>query len=229
MATFDSAYLLGVFNRLAARPAADGVTDPTKYQWLSEAQNEIVATLAAICPQVLYPTASYATLPTMSTTDNQVFTFGTDSNGYPIAPIGKVWIGDDLTGLLDNPWQLNVDYYDEGTQIRIPNNQTWTQPIYWYGIKPPADIDASHQPALFPAASRMLIPHLAVMNFSNARGDANRAAAMREVLGKPWGPVENPEKVGMFARWCLTWRSAFRSGGALGGMVTQRDLAILNQ
>ena len=51
MATFDSAYLLKMFNRKAGRPTADTITDPLKYERLSEAQNNVIAMLAAVAPR----------------------------------------------------------------------------------------------------------------------------------------------------------------------------------
>lgn len=221
MATFDSPYLLALFNRLAGRPTADAVTDVTKYQWLNEAQQELVSAMAAVCPNVLYPTGA---LPTMSTVDSSIFTFGTDTNGYPIAPIGKAGLYTSLQHVPDTPWREGVDYLNEGSQIRIPSNGTYTGTLYWRGITMPADLDATHAPALYPAASRVLLAYLATMNFSTAfTVNLPLADEMRAYLGTPWG--QGP---GAFARWCLTWRTQFRAGGVLG-TITGRDLALGQQ
>jgi hypothetical protein len=226
-ATWDAAYCLGVFNRLAGRPATDAaIGDPQKYQWLSEAQNEIVGAIAGICPNVLYPTVAYGSLPTLTTSDNQVFTFGTDSNGYAVTPIGRTKIFRSLNDLPDWPMRPGVDYLPEGgTAIRIPNNGTYTGTLYWLGITNPPDIDATHQPSLFPEASRELIPVLAVKNFTEA---ANRnpdlAATMLRRLGSPWAP----SYPGAFARWCQTWRTQFAGGGALGTW-SGLQLALMSQ
>lgn len=213
MATYDSAYLLALFNRLAGRPSSDSITDASKYQRLAEAQNEIVADIAAIAPNVLYPTVTYASIPTLSTSDGgKTFTFGTDANGYAITPLGKATIYTSLNDIPTNPWKEGRDYIAlGGTAIQIPNNNTYSGTLYWRGISPPADIDATHQPSLFPEASRELIAIRAVYNFA---GEGNRApdliATMATRYGEPLGP-----NAGAFARWCAAWKTQFQSGGAL--------------
>jgi hypothetical protein len=223
MATYDNAYLLSAFNRVSGRPSTglDTILDTTKYQWLSEAQNEIVAAMAATVPWVLYPSVAYASLPTMSTSDNQVWTFGTDSDGYAIEPMGKVSIYRNLNDIPDNPMIPGVDFLREGTAIRIPNNQTYFGTLIWRGITPPPDITASQQPSLFPEASRAMIWTLAIKNFGES-GNRNPDLANRMAIriGYPW-----TGDVGEFARWCTTWRTQYRGGGALGS-ISGRRLAI---
>ena len=226
MATYDSPYLLAEFNRVAGRPGAnDTISDATKYQWLTESQNEIVGMMATAVPHMLYPTTAYASLPTMTTSDNQVFTFGTDSNATPIAPIGKVSLYKNLNDIPDSPMIPGIDFLpDGGTAIRIPNNQTFFGTIIWVGITPPPDITATQLSVLFPESSRSMIVTLAVKNFAeggNRNPDlANRMAAR---LGNPW-----TDSVGEFARWCGTWKTQFRGRGALGS-ISGRRLAIGSQ
>lgn len=153
-------------------------------------------------------------MPTLSTTDNQVFTFGTDANGYPIAPIGKTGIYPTLSAIPDWPWREGYDYLNEGTQIRIPNNRSYTGTLYWRGITNPPDIDATHQPSLNPEASRELIVIDAVRQFAlEFTRNLNLAAAMLAEWQDAW------------PTWCLAWKTQFRHGGALGG-ISGRDLAL---
>lgn len=161
----------------------------------------------------------------MVTTDSKIFTFGTDSNGYAIQPMGKTGIYPSLTAVPDSPWREGYDYLNEGEQIRLPNDRTYSGTLYWRGIAPPADLDATHNPTLLPAASRVLIPHIAALNYSKAA--ARNPALVDEMaayLGEPWGLNK-----GTFARWCTTWRTQFRHGGALGASYSGRQLAILDQ
>lgn len=209
MATWDSPYLLKRFNAYTGRPSTDAISDPDKYQRLNEALQEIVGDIAAICPWVLYPKVAYGSMPTLTTTDNQVFTFGTDSNGALIAPIGLTGIYRDLHDIPDNPY---TDYIDEGTQIRIPQDRTYTGTLYWRGITMPADMTAAQDPGLFPAPARELIAIRAAYNFCleyNRNPDV--AANMAVLYGRPLSA--NP---GRFVYWCLSWQTQFRSGGALG-------------
>lgn len=149
----------------------------------------------------------------MSTTDSQVFTFGTDTNGYAIAPIGKVGIYTDLNSIPDYPWREGVDFIRAGaTAIRIPNNNVYTGTLYWVGITPPADIDATHQPALFPESSRVLIAIRAAYDFAT---EANRNPDLAAQMAVRYGEPLSGNK-GQFAHWLTTWRTQYRSGGVLG-------------
>lgn len=205
MSTWDSAYLLQSFNRKAGRPSTDDITDASKYQRLSDAQNRIVALLQAVAPESLYPKVGYGSLPTLTTTDHQVFTFGTDPSGYALFPMGKGGIYASLNDIPGAPWRPGVDYILEGTQIRIPNNGTWSGPLYWYGVTAPPDITAIVQPSLFPEAARELIVIEAVRQFSQEylRNPALTDEMLNEFDTRAW------------PTWTLTWKTQFRAGGAL--------------
>ncbi len=208
MATFDSAYLLKMFNRYAGRPSTgDSITDADKYERLSEGQTRVMQDMYARVPNSLYPKVGYGSFPTLTTSDNQVFTFGTDANGYAIAPMGKTLILPSLSSFPDFAWIEGLDYVNEGTQIRLPNNRTWTQTLYWYGITPPADITASTQPGIFPAAFRDLIVYQAVMAISE---EGNRNDAL---VNRMMGLYQQ-----RFAEACLTWKTQFSDGGAFGSV-----------
>lgn len=215
-ATWTSATLLTKFNQLAGRPATgDALADATKYTMLSDAQGEVIADVAARAPWTLYSKAAYSATPTLSTSDQQVFTFGTDVNGNPLFPIGKVMIYPSLQSIPDYPWREGYDYIQEGTQIRIPDNGTYAGTLYWRGIAPPLDIDGTNQPALIPVNSRILIVYKAV-NFYASTGNRNAELAdkMQQLYDRD------------FARWMLVWKTQFQNGGALG-TLTGRDMAIV--
>lgn len=220
MAAWDSADLLDQFNRLAGRPTTDsGITDVQKYARLARAQRRVIADIAAIAPNVLYPTADASSYPTLTTTDNQRFTFGTDADGNKIAPIGKTSIYTSLANIPDFPWIEGVDYLNEGTQIRIPNNGSYTGTLYWRGITTPLDITATNQPALFPPSSRELIVV-----------DAVRQFAMEGVRNPVLAAEMAAEYDRLWRKWCLTWRTAFKRGGGLVyGAATGLQLALAGQ
>lgn len=213
MALYDSASLLSIFNRKSGRPAADAITPESKYQRLSESQNRVVALLAAIAPHTLYPTGAF---PALTTVDNQIFTFGPDANGYPIAPMGKAGIYPSLTAIPDAPWIEGYDYLNEGTQIRIPNNNTYFGTLYWRGIVSPGDITDVLQPVLFPEAARELIVIDAVRQFAM---EYDRNPGLAQNMASEWAVA--------WPTWCMVWRTQFRSGGALGTW-TGLQLAMTN-
>ena len=200
---WGSPYLLDLFNRYASRPAVDEVPDTQKYRWLAEAQTGVVADIAARIPDVLYgpPIA-------MSTSDGgKTFTFGTDSNGYPVFPMGNVRVFTGLNNVPDFPLQEGYDYTSEGTLVRVPNNRTLSGTLYWQGISPPVDITATTPPSLYPEASRNLIALEAARRFQKTQNRPDLAQDLAEDYAK-----ELP-------RWLLVWRRQFSNGGALGGVT----------
>lgn len=208
MASFDSAYCLKMFNRYTGRPASgDSMTDANKYERLTEGQTRVVQDMYARVPNSLYPTA--ANLPTMtSTAGGNIFTFGTDTNGYAIAPMGKTRIFETVNAFPDFAWVEGVDYVNEGTQIRLTNGRTWANPLYWYGISPPADITAASEPSLFPAAFRDLIVYQAVMAYAQ---EAVRDADLEDRMQRRYAQ--------RFPEACLAWRTQFADGGAIGSIT----------
>jgi hypothetical protein len=214
MPAYDSQDLLALFNSRAARPTAgtgaDAITDVQKYARLAKAQQRVIAMLSAVAPSSLYPKVAYGALPKLTTTDNQVFTFAT-------FPMGHGGIYPTLASIPDSPWREGVDYLNEGTQIRIPNNGTYTGPLYWYGVAQPADISASVQPALVPPAACELIVIEAVRQFAR---EGVRNGALVDEMQDEWDRT--------WPQWCLVWKTQFRHGGALAA-VTVRDMALANQ
>lgn len=204
MSSYDSQYLLSLWNRYTGRPATnDTLTDADKYLRLSEGQNRVFQDMFARVPNSLYPKT--ANLPTMTASANRnVFTFGTDPQGFAIAPMGKTRIFENQQSFPDFPWVEGIDYVNEGTQIRLPNGRTWAGTLYWYGITPPADITASVQPSLFPPAFRDLIVYQAVALYGEeGKRDLDLAERMLAKYAE------------RFAAGCLAWKTQFSDGGAL--------------
>jgi hypothetical protein len=142
----------------------------------------------------------------MTTTDQQVFTFGTDLNSDPLFPIGKVRIFQSLSAYPDYPLMEGIDYLDEGNQIRMPNNTTYGGTLWWRGIAPPIAISASNQPTLTPPNFRLLIVFEAVRRYALEGGTRN--AELHDSM--------DAEYTKMFAQYCLVLKTQFSSGGALG-------------
>jgi hypothetical protein len=211
VAGYESSDLLAWFNRLAGRPDSDALTDPVKYQWLADAQQSVVSRIAAIIPRVLYGAPALLT----TADSGKTFTFGTDTNGDAITPMGKVGIYTSLESVPDSPWVEGVDYLAEGVRIRIPGNQAYAGSLYWRGITPPVDLSASVEPVLQPPPARELIVLKAVQDFAeSAEQDLTLAAAMhgRFTLA--------------FASWMLTYRTQYRSGGVLAPLTSSSSSAL---
>jgi hypothetical protein len=205
MAGYASADLLATFNRLAGRPDADAIDDPTKYQWLADAQQAVVAKIASIAPFVLYGPPTVLTSPDGGYT----FTFGTDANGNAIAPMGKVAIYSSLASIPDNGWTEGTDFLNEGVRIRLPNNMVYSGPLYWRGAIPPTTLDATTEPVLMPPPSRLLIAIQAVQDFAeSAEQNLQLAAAMASRFATE------------FPTWMTVYRKQFRLGGVLNDFTS---------
>lgn len=213
---YESTDLLTSFNAYAGRPTTDAITDATKYVRLSAAQNRVVAKMAGVAPNALYPHVAYGSLPTLTTTDNQVYTFGSDAALYAKFPMGHGGIYTSLNDIPGSPLQPGRDYMVEGNQIRAMNNGTLPATLYWYGIGQPADITAIVQPALTPEASRELIVIEAVRRFAQ---EFLRNAALVDEMAAEWERA--------WPVWCVLWKTQFRSGGAMA--FTALDLAVSSQ
>lgn len=212
MAQYDSAALLAMFDRLAGRPDADEISDANKYVRLAEAEQQVFEDIAAVYPYVLYRSGGPTTL---STSDNKVFTFSTDGEGHAQAPIGHVAIFRNLEDYPDNPLVEGIDYLNEGTQIRIPNNRTESS-LYWHGIPTPAEISASQEPTLRPAPARVLIVLKAVWNFAE---EGNQLPDLAATMERRYATE--------LQKHLTVWRSQFRATG--GRSLTGLERAIANQ
>lgn len=214
--TYLSSDLLALFNDYAGRPATgDALSDANKYKRLARAQNVVIEDLAARVPQPQFSHAAYGSTPTLTTTDNQVFIFAaSDANTDASFPIGKVNIYSSLASIPDAPLVEGIDYLWEGTQIRIPNNGTYTGTLYWRGVAPILALDGTNQPTLSPPPARILIVLEAVRAFC-AEGAQN--PELGQQMAQEYG-------VG-FARWCLTLKTAQQNRGQTNGPITGLRLA----
>lgn len=182
---WGSADLLLRFNRLSGRPSADAVTPATKYAYLADAQTSVLTKIAGIVPRVLYgaPTA-------MTSADGGiVWTFGTDGDGYALFPVGKVRIYRDLASVPSGPLTAGIDYLDEGTQIRMPNNAPWSGTLYFQGMAAPQLMSQTVQPVLQPPPARILIVIEAVRQFAESYA---RNPALIEMMDRRWAREWGP-------------------------------------
>lgn len=202
---WDSAYLLDMFNRYAGRPDADAITPETKYKYLSEGQAKVVAEILARHPECLVQPP----LSLITPDGGKTFNFGTDVNGAPLFPMGKTGIYRSLNDIPQYPLNEGWDYLNEGTQIRIPNNQSLPYPLYWRGVAPPPEITPAIQPVLMPEAARELIVIYAVKNFAQA-GNLHPDLAVQ--MMEQWSRE--------FIRWMLVYRTQFASGGAMSPLTS---------
>lgn len=202
--SWQSTDLLTRFNAYAGRPSTDAITDAEKYQRLSDGQDAVLTEIAGVTPKQLYgaPTA-------MTTADGgYTFTFGTDGNGYALFPLGGAQIYPNLTAVPDYPWQPGVDYLDEGTQIRIPNNIAWSGTLYWRGIAPPQAISATVQSIIQPPPSRILVVIKGVQIFAD---EYLRNAALSDQMQLRW------ER--QWPKQAVMLRRHFRGGSQLGPLT----------
>lgn len=160
MALFDSADLLARAQRLFNRPSTDEAMTGTEwYAFLSEAQNRVVGLLAFHCPEVMYGAPTL-----LSTADSgATYTFGTDTDGNNICPIGHVELRESKTGSLIPPGTdrdtTTLAFIFEADKIRWPGQKTRTfsDGPYARFVTPPNVLSASAAPTLKPLFARELL------------------------------------------------------------------------
>lgn len=141
----------------------------------------------------------------MSTTDRNVFTFGLDVANNPIVPFGNAQLYKRITDIPERPLRVGWDYFDEGTQIRLPRNRTYSGTIYYRGVVLPAAISGTENPHLIPSPANELTAIRAAQDFAESGNLRNAALADRmRVRWKERFPI-----------YALTWKRQFSSGGAL--------------
>jgi hypothetical protein len=203
---WKSADLLASFNMLAARPASDGgLTDDQKYRFLSDAQQYIVDRVASISPKTMYGTPQEM----LSSDGGLTYSFGNDSVGTPLMPIGKATIYSSLSSIPGGAWRPGIDYLDEGTQIRLPNNTPFAGPMYWYGVTPVEALTAAFQPVLMPPDKRHLIVIRAVKDYGESGGPRNPELADRL-------DVRFEREFGIYMTML---RKHFSNGGGIGPLL----------
>lgn len=200
---WQSSDLLTRFDAYAGRPTTDAITAAMKYQRLADGQNAVLVELMSTVPRVLYGAPA-----AMTSTDGKTWTFGTDGNGYALFPLGMAQIYPSLNAVPDYPWLPGIDYLDEGTQIRIPNNIAWSGTLYWRGVTPPEAISATVQPVIQPPPSRILIVIKGVQIFAN---EYLRNAALSDQMQIEW-ERQWPKQVTML-------RKHFRGAAGLGPLT----------
>ena len=214
----NAADLLELFNDLTGRAATDSIPSTKKYTWLSRAMYEVVSELATVTPRSLYQKVGTSALPTLSTSDQNVFTFGDDANGNPIAPLGDVQVYKFITDVPDTPMVPDLDYVSEGSQIRLPHDRKYGGTLYWRGIVMPAPITAATtQLPLLPIEANELIGIRAARNFAESGNVRNASLADR--MEKRWAQ--------RFPKICLLLKRQFSAGGALRA-YSLRDLLTPN-
>lgn len=144
MALWDSAHLLGMFNRYANRgDTGDSISDASKYERLSEAQASVVADIAARYPNALNPKVPYPLLPipfgasvtpasgtvtlTGATwTAGSSLTATASTSNFTAASVGRTYL---LTDPSTNiPLQFVVTAYSSGTVVTVVNSDV-TVPV----------------------------------------------------------------------------------------------------
>jgi hypothetical protein len=170
MALWDSPDLLRRCRQLARRPATDQAVPATMwYDFLTEAEAEVFAELAAVSPE------QFVSPPIlMSTADGgRTYTFGNDAAGSPVRPMGHAEIYPSIDAVADDALVEGEDYLVEGALIRIPNNQARrfsAGPYARLTLRPDTALSDTSHPILQPKEARMLMVYKALEKWASRPG-----------------------------------------------------------
>jgi hypothetical protein len=204
MAIGDSAWLRSAFLREAGLQDANEMDDTAElYPRLSVSQQEVQQAIASRYPECLYP-APFALTPSG---DHKTFTFGTDTDGNAIVPLGWVQISPSKTAFTGDRfvgWEANVDFIDEGASIRIVSDRSYSGTLWCRAVLTPPDITSGVAPVLNPILARQLIAIYAARDYAlEGNENARLANAMQAKIDRK------------FPELMLALRRRYRGGGAM--------------
>ncbi len=206
MATYDSVDLLALTRIECRQPiTSDFPQDGDVYQMLSRGQEDVLFRLSVTVPESQYGAPTLLT----SADGGNTFTFGTDSDGNNIFPLGAVEIYRTLQAVGDTNQACSSpdDYLFEGDRIRVPNAMTWSGPgPYARWITPPLKITASVQPVIKPIQARECLVYFGASKLWRVLGNNDMAAAA----------MQDYERC--FARNQLAMRVQFQNQNAIAGL-----------
>lgn len=191
MARYDAADLLWRLKRRLQRPLDDEtLTDPTAYQLLTDAQEEVLSRIATYVPRVVF--GAPLALPAGSEPRTYVF---------PTLPFGHAEVFRNKRDAQRTDWAgygltPGVDFTQEGLLLRFPDVGgavlSSTGPWVRFVAMPPAISDLS-EPTIQPPDARRMVVELAAATWAEETGlrdpEVFRAEAERLWLGNGIGDV----------------------------------------
>lgn len=211
MPDWDSADCLKRFKDEAGLEDASELDDDDDiYPLLSDAQEEVFRMIASRYPSCLYVGPELM----VPDADRKTFKYA-PVNGQDVMMMGWVQIAPRLNSFFSDErfvgWEVDLQYLDEGTRIRIPGDRSWSGNLYARGVPRPPRITDVVPPSLRPVEFNVLTINRAVRKWAkqgNQRPDI--AKAMDEEFGYP--VTTGPR---MFAEIMLTIKRRHRTSGAL--------------
>ena len=153
-----SALCLAALRRYIREPSATTGSwpqDADLYAMLTDAENAVKQDLAPRIPHVLLQQTQLT-----SSDGGYTYTFGTDSEGNRVYPLGQVEVFSTPSDVPHYPLRPYEDFVPEGNQIRMPGNSPRTfpsnGPVARF-VPMTLKIDGSTNPTLMPMQARELI------------------------------------------------------------------------
>jgi hypothetical protein len=165
--------------------------------------------IEGIVPRVLYGPP----IPLVTTDGGYTWSFGTDGDGYALFPSGKAQIYSALDAIPSYPLVPGVDYLDQGTSIRMPNNTAWNGQLYWYGITPPPELNATNNSVIQPPTARILIVIEAVRAFAESYA---RNPDLVTMMDRQWNRTFGPTMTAIRTHFRGSQQATGRAGWSLG-------------
>jgi len=206
MAGWDSADLLDKFQMYLGRGnagtmQADELWTTTRcYSWLADAQENVYADLAPICPD------AFKGAPVQLTTADSGVTYTFASSAYPFGHV-EVY-AQESGGRTLYASSYNVrggDFVIEGATIRAPGNvaRTYASGPWARYVAMPARISASQEPSIQPEQARELILFKALANAADVSN----------------GTMDNLPWLQRYAdarmRWITVWQTQYKDAGTV--------------
>jgi hypothetical protein len=208
MADWDGPYCVTRFIKEAGLEDANELdADTDIYPALSRAQELFIARACQIVPDAFYTSAPFLLTPSA---DRKTFSFGNDPQGNPNVGMGWVQIAPNANAFSGNDtfvgWVKDRDFYDEGSQIRIGSNRSYSGNLYCRAVLTPPTITALQPPVIDPAIHRRLVVILAVQDWAS---EGNQFPSLAKTMQGKFDDRDTGFPAAM-----MTYKKRWRQGGA---------------
>lgn len=176
------------FLRYADRPDSDEDLSADDIDgYLTDAQNQIVAELAALFPRLLMGAPEL-----MTTNDGGLtYTLGPDAEGHLIYPFGHAELyaqaANGMELYASNYGSYDGDFVFEGGKVRVPagNTRSFASGPYIRYVALPLKVDETNEPILQPKQLRLLILYRALVLWANTGGHRD-PRPFEEMYNQAW-------------------------------------------
>lgn len=210
---YDSIDLLARFLRAGRIPAVRQFpADADVYGYLTEAQDQVITEISSHAPRALMGAPK-----AMITDDSgQTWSFGADTDGRPIFPMGHAEVYAAVGGqemYASTYGDQDGDIVFEGDHVRIPGarSKAWSSGPWARFVAPSTYLDTGTNPIIKPANAGLLILYRALVLWANS-GGLKDPSPYEANYQRAWAGNSTTGEVGFLGMYKLQYRRQLTAG-----------------